>query len=812
MEVSRSDTVQFNVGGTIFAVAVPNLRLSHFHNSILSQAVVQARDNDDDSPVNIAGDPALFPYILDLHRNCGKIRIPAFVSKEAVIDEARTLGLPVSAESIIQEGDAFRDGVLRDGGSTLMADYFAAWTVDQVADWLKQVQQGRFALHADTLSTQNIDGPSLATLTQEKMAALGVSDPKTRRALLAAIEAEATAAQAEALDIQPGESKFKEYNNEEDDDDEESAAKKLDAAALVLRTILGESGTPELFTDMITQWRADNKPFGFDGKPVGEVTALGDGASKRSTHGVLVATRVRPVLEKGPDQSALDVGDFECISKAKDPGGLVVHACGVQRDGKTPKVDNKEFRTHIALDKTCDEERVFDVVSPLVDTAVKDSLHASILCYGQTGSGKTHTAGHIACHLARYLYDYHNANTVVLEAFELKGGAKGLVSSNSNVFSLNADHKPELTLFEGEDGAVRVGGSNSVFAGREQPLNLMNASVSSSPEELETLFRQAESRRASRDTARNAASSRSHAFYRFYLGNMLQQDLPDNSKDIKAAFKQVFDRHDGLISTEQLAQFLKNLGHRQNCACRWGDIELDVMFKSMHVNADGKVRYEEFVDWIMHEQGHHSTSPCPQLNLCNLSGQDGTVFCTGTCVELVDLAGSESNKDSLYHNKTRIDERAKINSSLVALNTCIQKTIQGAAYVPFRADKLTQILRPCFARRGAALATSPTVAFLACLSPLASDTQQSIRTLTYTQELAGLKGKAQRTTQQKKFMGPGLKRLAAAAEKGDIDELRAAISAAQRDGITGPERSRALKALQVLEEQALREEAANSTS
>jgi len=48
-------------------------------------------------------------------------------------------------------------------------------------------------------------------------------------------------------------------------------------------------------------------------------------------------------------------------------------------------------------------------------------------------------------------------------------------------------------------------------------------------------------------------------------------------------------------------------------------------------------------------------------------------------------------------------------------------------------------------------------------------------------------------------MGPGLKRLAEAAKSGDIQELRAAVAAAQRDGITGPERRRAQQALQALE-------------
>merc|ERR1712107_460217 len=81
----------------------------------------------------------------------------------------------------------------------------------------------------------------------------------------------------------------------------------------------------------------------------------------------------------------------------------------------------------------------------------------------------------------------------------------------------------------------------------------------------------------------------------------------------------------------------------------------------------------------------------------------------------------------------------------MALNDCIRKQAKGAAYVPFRADKLTQLLRPCFVRRDEALKSVPTVLFMLCLSPLASDTHQSVRGLTYAQQLTGMKA---RTFQQ----------------------------------------------------------------
>lgn len=715
MDVSRSDTVQFDIDGHIFDVAVPNLRLSMFPHSVLGRAVLMTRDSVGEGPLSISGNPDLFPYILDMHRQSRRCRIPSTVSKAAFMQEARAFGLPVSAESIVQEGDKFRDEEFaHDDQSCAAGNHVRTWTVEQVSDWLMSLQQGRFALYVEKLKAHNVDGSVLAALTQEALKTMGVSDPKTRVALLAAVSAERHLDASACLAVRPESERESSPGLEEG----EEAAKPVNAAALVLKTIFGENGTPVLFREMIATWRSEHSAPSTDATAVSDGTATGQRLGDKSTdrrvsNGILVAARVRPMLTEGPDAAALEVGDFESVSVPSTNEGIMVHLCGMQRDGKTPKLENKLFRVHIALGATHNEQKVFESAAPLVDTAVKYSTHTTIMCYGQTGSGKTHTVGHLAWRIARYLYDVHSAKFVVLEAFELKGGAKGLVSHTSNVFSLHADDKPELPLFEGEDGAVHVGGSNGVVGKQGQPLNLAHCALASNPEELVLLFRDAERRRTSRDTDRNAASSRSHAFYRFYLAEAVRPDI----------------------------------------------LELPEVCSS------------------------------------------------GACIELVDLAGSESNKDSLYHDKLQIDERAKINSSLGALNTCIQKSVQGAAYVPFRADKLTQILRPCFVKRQSELNGVATVLFLACLSPLASDAQQSVRTLTYTEELTGMKGKATRTSQQNKFMGPGLKRLAEAAEKRDITELRAAICAAQRDGITGPERLRAMKVLKALEVQATVEDA-----
>jgi len=249
----------------------------------------------------------------------------------------------------------------------------------------------------------------------------------------------------------------------------------------------------------------------------------------------------------------------------------------------------------------------------------------------------------LAEHTAQHLFASLEAKLVVLEAFELKGGSRGMMlTSTGHAFSLNEDSKPELTLFEGADGVVHVGGSEGATAGGQGDLNLKHCVLAAGAEELVARFKEAEQRRTCLDTKRNKASSRSHAFYRFHLAQK-------NAK--------------------------------------------------------------------------------------------GGITGTGACIELVDLAGSESNKDSLFHDRLRVEDTARINNSLMALNDCIRKQTQGASYVPFRADKLTQLLRPCFVKKDAALEGVVTVLFLTCLSPLASDAHQSIRGLTYTQQLTGMKPK-----------------------------------------------------------------------
>jgi len=353
------------------------------------------------------------------------------------------------------------------------------------------------------------------------------------------------------------------------------------------------------------------------------------------------------------------------------------------------------------LENNCSEHDVFKVAKQLVEASVKHHLHATLLCYGQTGSGKTHSVSHLAKYTIRHLFCELNIKAVAFEAFELAGGAKGLVQHGSHVYSLNDDDKPELAALEGADGTVHVGGDSAAVRDAEGRLNLDHCIVASSIDELEETFRAAEARRCSKDTHRNAESSRTHAFYRFHI--------------------------------------------------------------------------------LKSGEGH----------------------ATGSCIQLVDLAGSESNKDCLYHDKQRIDERAQINASLMALCSCIQKHVEGAAYIPFRSSKLTQLLRPCFTKNENVPRGIATVLFLACISPLASDSQQSVRTLTFAQKLASVPGKTVKKSMPRAFLA--IKdQLVQAVASGDLHALRAAVVVAKSNGAVsacGADYRRAALALDKLEAQ-----------
>lgn len=74
-------------------------------------------------------------------------------------------------------------------------------------------------------------------------------------------------------------------------------------------------------------------------------------------------------------------------------------------------------------------------------------------------------------------------------------------------------------------------------------------------------------------------------------------------------------------------------------------------------------------------------------------------------------------------------EGAEINKSLLALKECIRALDTRSSHVPFRASKLTMVLRDSF------LDTKAKIVMIACINPGSSSADHTLNTLRYAQRL-----------------------------------------------------------------------------
>jgi kinesin family protein 2/24 len=98
-------------------------------------------------------------------------------------------------------------------------------------------------------------------------------------------------------------------------------------------------------------------------------------------------------------------------------------------------------------------------------------------------------------------------------------------------------------------------------------------------------------------------------------------------------------------------------------------------------------------------------------------------------LSLIDLAGSERGADTKSHNRQRRMEGAEINKSLLALKECIRALDTNSIHVPYRASKLTLVLKDSFTNK-----KSKTV-MIVNLSPAASSADHTINTLRYADRI-----------------------------------------------------------------------------
>ena len=123
--------------------------------------------------------------------------------------------------------------------------------------------------------------------------------------------------------------------------------------------------------------------------------------------------------------------------------------------------------------------------------------------------------------------------------------------------------------------------------------------------------------------------------------------------------------------------------------------------------------------------------------ICNIViKEDGSNEVYGK-LSLVDLAGSERAQETQSNNRQRRAEGAEINKSLLALKECIRaldarkSSGNSDIHVPFRASKLTHVLRDSFISKS----DKCKIIMISCVSPCYTSSNHTINTLRYSDRL-----------------------------------------------------------------------------
>ena len=138
------------------------------------------------------------------------------------------------------------------------------------------------------------------------------------------------------------------------------------------------------------------------------------------------------------------------------------------------------------------------------------------------------------------------------------------------------------------------------------------------------------------------------------------------------------------------------------------------------------------IDFGHSERTTHSTAANDTSSrshaVCQIKVKDASGKAIGKLL-LVDLAGSERAADTQSNNRQRRMEGAEINKSLLALKECIRAIDQRSGHVPFRASKLSMVLRDSF------LGSNAKIVMIACINPGSSSADHTLNTLRYAERL-----------------------------------------------------------------------------
>lgn len=175
------------------------------------------------------------------------------------------------------------------------------------------------------------------------------------------------------------------------------------------------------------------------------------------------------------------------------------------------------------------------------------------------------------------------------------------------------------------------------------------------------------------------------------------------------------------------------LNNRQRLNVREDGAGEVVVSDMLEVVADSAATLQSIIDTGNRNRTTHATESNDESSrshaICQIALKHGSTEQLLGRFSLIDLAGSERGADTKSHNRQRRMEGAEINKSLLALKECIRALDSNSTHVPYRASKLTLVLKDSFTNR-----KSRTV-MIATVSPAASSADHTINTLRYADRI-----------------------------------------------------------------------------
>ncbi|MCQ2818039.1 MAG: kinesin-like protein [archaeon] len=160
----------------------------------------------------------------------------------------------------------------------------------------------------------------------------------------------------------------------------------------------------------------------------------------------------------------------------------------------------------------------------------------------------------------------------------------------------------------------------------------------------------------------------------------------------------------------------------------------------IEILADTKEQMHSIIDSANNLRTTHNTvtneTSSRSHAICNIVIKKSGSEETFGKLTLVDLAGSERAQETQSNNRQRRAEGAEINKSLLALKECIRaleenKNSGSDQHVPFRASKLTHVLRDSFISKS----DMSRIIMISCVSPVYTCANHTINTLRYSDRL-----------------------------------------------------------------------------